>query len=306
MGIDSIGFPNLGISFSHVGQSIRIGNFEIAYYGIIVAFAMVAGVYLAMWTAKKTGQDPDQYFSFAVVAIVLSVIGARVYYVIFSWDYYAAHPLEIFDIRGGGLAIYGGVITGISSAVIYAWTHKIRIRKMLDTGIPALALGQAIGRWGNFFNREAFGSYTNALPAMRLPLPAVQPEAVSQQMMDHAVTENGITFIQVHPTFLYESLWNFALVGIMLFLLLRRSRKEKAGKRSLPSWDFEGLVFCVYLIGYGIGRFWIEGLRTDQLFFFGTGMPVSQLVSVLLLAGGILWLILGLYSNRKKIRSDHS
>ena len=322
MGIDSIGFPNLGIVFSHVGQSIRIGNFEIAYYGIIVAFAMVAGVYLAMWTAKKTGQDPDQYFSFAVVAIVLSVIGARVYYVIFSWDYYAAHPLEIFDIRGGGLAIYGGVITGISSAVIYAWTHKIRIPKMLDTGIPALALGQAIGRWGNFFNREAFGGYTNALPAMRLPLPAVQPEAVSQQMMEHAVTENGMTFIQVHPTFLYESLWNFALVGIMLFLLLRRNkaktenrplspslrrdRKEKAGNRSLPSWDFEGLVFCVYLIGYGIGRFWIEGLRTDQLLFFGTGMPVSQLVSVLLLAGGSLWLILGLYSNRKKIRSDHS
>ena len=291
MGPDSIGFPNLGISFSHVGQYISIGGFEIAYYGIIIACAMAAGIYLAMWLAKKTGQDPDMYFNFAIIAIILSVIGARLYYVVFSWDYYSAHPLEILDFRGGGLAIYGGVITAVICAAVYAHIHKVPMLKMFDTGIAALALGQAIGRWGNFFNREAFGGYTDGLLAMQLPLEAVRSSEVTAQMLEHAAEINGNTFVQVHPTFLYESAWNFVLVALMVLVTLNKGFKR-----------FDGLIFCMYLTGYGIGRFWIEGLRTDQLLIPGTAVPVSQALSAVLAAAGIILFITLMVRNKRRLR----
>lgn len=266
----SIAFPNLGISFSHVGKTISIFGFEIAYYGIVLAAAMVAGLFIAMWAAKKTGQNPDQYFDLAMIAIVVALLCARIYYVIFSWDYYSRHPLEILNFRGGGLAIYGGVIGGVITCIVYGKVKKLNCMQLMDTACIGLVLGQAIGRWGNFFNREAFGGYTNGLLAMQLPLDAVRSSEVTEEMMAHAVTVDGISYIQVHPTFLYESLWNLCVLGILLAVTCKGIRK------------FHGEVFLLYLLLYGMGRAWIEGLRTDQLLLPVVNLPVSQLLSVAL------------------------
>ena len=275
---DTISFPNLGITLNHVGKSFQIFGFEIAFYGIVIGIAMVCGVFLAMEVAKRTKQDPDFYFDLAMVAIFTSLIGARIYYVIFSWDLYKNNVWEIFDFRSGGLAIYGGIIAGVLTAYLAAKWKKKRFLLLADTACTGLILGQIIGRWGNFFNREAFGDYTNNLLAMRLPLDAVRNGEVTQKMMDHLQIIDGVEYIQVHPTFLYESLWN---LGILIFLLWYTKRKK-----------FEGEIFLLYLMGYGLGRIWIEGLRTDQLLFPVFGFPVSQVLAglmVLVSLSIILW-----------------
>ncbi len=289
MGADSISFPHLGITLQHVGRFITIGSFSFTWYGIVLAVAMVSGIWLAVALARRAGQDEELYFNFAILAIILSVLGARIYYVIFTWDYYSAHPLEILNIRGGGLAIYGGIITALITAAVYCRIKKLDTAVFFDIGIIPLALGQMIGRWGNFFNREAFGEYTDSLLAMRLPLEAVAPEDVTARMQANAVQIDGTVFIQVHPTFLYESLWNLALVLLMLLMLLRWRRRPK------------GLVFLTYLTGYGIGRFWIEGLRTDQLLIPGTAIAVSQMLSLILAVAGTVLIII-LISRNKGIR----
>lgn len=274
-----ISFPNLGLTFSHVGRSISIFGFEIYFYGIVIAAAMVAGLYLAMWAAKKTGQNPDDYFNLALIAIVVALICARVYYVIFSWDYYSEHPAEIFRFRGGGLAIYGGVIGGVLTCLVYGKVKKLSYGLLVDTACLGLVLGQSIGRWGNFFNREAFGGYTDNLLAMRLPLDAVRASEVTEEMLSHQVVENGIACIQVHPTFLYESLWNFGVLAVLLVITLKGLKK------------FNGEIFLYYLLLYGIGRFWIEGLRTDQLLLPVVNLPVSQLLSIVLAAVSLVLIL---------------
>lgn len=288
---DWISFPNLGITFSHVGKTVSVFGFEIAYYGIVIAAAMVAGICIALWAAKRTGQDPDQYFDLAMIAIVVSLLCARLYYVIFSWDYYSRHPLEILDFRGGGLAIYGGVIGGVLTCIVYGRKKKLNCALLMDTACVGLVLGQAIGRWGNFFNREAFGGYTDGLLAMRLPLDAVRGSEVTQEMMAHAVTVDGVTAIQVHPTFLYESLWNLGVLAVLLFVTRKGLKK------------FHGEIFLLYLLGYGLGRSWIEGLRTDQLLLPVVGLPVSQLLSVALIAVSLI--LIFLLRRRAKGRGRH-
>ena len=270
----SIRFPHLGIYLSNVGKSNHIGGFEIAYYGIVIACAMVLGLCLAMWVAKKTKQDPDLYFDVALYAIPIALVGARLYYVIFSWDQYKDNLIHILYIREGGLAIYGGVIAAVITFYVYVKIKKENFWLMVDTGCVGLVLGQIIGRWGNFFNREVFGGYTDSLFAMQLPLNAVRASDVTQEMMDHLQTIDGVSYIQVHPTFLYESLWN---VGVLLILLFFTKRKK-----------FDGEIFLMYLAGYGIGRFWIEGVRTDQLLIPGIGLPVSQVLSAILAVGAVL------------------
>ena len=283
-----------------MGRALTIGNFKIAYYGIIIAAGMVSAIYLAMFLAKRTNQSEDDYFNFALLAIVLSVIGARIYYVAFSWDYYRLHPLEILHLRGGGLAIYGGILTALLTALIWCRVKKRNLLLFMDTGLVALAWGQAVGRWGNFFNREAFGGYTDNLLAMGLPLEAVRAEEVTAQMREHLLTLEGVSFIQVHPTFLYESLWNLVLVALMVVITLRSGKRNaETGRHRWLTKRFDGQIACIYLAGYGLGRFWIEDLRTDQLLLPGTHLPVSQLVSVMMvLAGAGLYLYLG----RKRAR----
>lgn len=264
----NINFPHLGIYLENVGKNISIFGFEIAFYGITIALAMLAGLWLAMGMAKKTGQDPDHYFNLGMIAIVCALIGARTYYVIFDWGNYKDNLLEIFNLRNGGLAIYGGVIGGVLATVAYARVKKLNFWQLADTASVGLVLGQIIGRWGNFFNREAFGGYTDGLFAMQLPLNAVYSWDVTPEMLEHLQTIGGVQYIQVHPTFLYESAWN--LLVLLLLLLYTRHKR------------FQGEVFLLYLLGYGLGRAWIEGMRTDQLWIPGTEIPVSQVLAVVL------------------------
>ena len=279
-------FPHLHLYLRHVPKSIHVFGFEIALYGIVIATGMVLATLLVMAVARRTGQTPDDYLNLAILGIIISVICARLYYVAFSWDLYKDHPLSILNIRQGGLAIYGGVIGAVFSAWLYARIKKLNMRLVFDTAVLGLVLGQIIGRWGNFFNREAFGGYTDGLLAMRLPVSAVRASDISSALAEHQMTIDGIQYIQVHPTFLYESLWNLAL----LILLLLWTRHKK----------FNGEVFCLYLVGYGIGRAWIEGLRTDQLLIPGTSLAVSQVLSVILAALGVLLLLIGRWVHRRQ------
>ena len=262
----NINFPHLGIYLEHVGKNISIGGFTIAYYGIVIGIGIIGGVLLAQWQAKRTGQDPEMYLDLAMIAVVLSIIGARVYYVVFAWDMYKDDLLSIFNIRNGGLAIYGGVLTAIATVFVFSKVRKQPFGLLTDTAGLGLVLGQVVGRWGNFFNREAFGGYTDNLLAMQLPVSAVRRSDISADLAAHIMNVGGIDYIQLHPTFLYESLWNLC---VLLFLIWYSPKKK-----------FHGEVFCLYMLLYGIGRFWIEGLRTDQLIFFGTGLAVSQMLAV--------------------------
>ena len=262
----NINFPHLGIYLEHVGKNISIGGFTIAYYGIVIGIGIIGGLMLVQWQARRTGQDPEMYLDLAMIAVVLSIIGARVYYVVFAWDMYKDDLLSIFNIRNGGLAIYGGVLTAIATVFVFAKVRKQPFGLLTDTAGLGLILGQVVGRWGNFFNREAFGGYTDNLLAMQLPVSAVRRSDISADLAAHIMNVGGIDYIQVHPTFLYESLWNLC---VLLFLIWYSPKKK-----------FHGEVFCLYLLLYGIGRFWIEGLRTDQLIFFGTGLAVSQMLAV--------------------------
>ena len=277
-----ISFPHLGIHLEHVGKTISIFGFEIAYYGIIIGFGILAGILMAVKEAKRTKQNPETYYDLALYAVIFSIIGARLYYVIFSWDLYKDDLLSILNLREGGLAIYGGVIAAMITVFVFSRIRKISFGLLVDTAGLGLILGQIIGRWGNFFNREAFGEYTNNLFAMQLPVDAVRASDITQKMREHIEVVDGIEFIQVHPTFLYESVWN---IGVLIILLLWRKHKK-----------FNGEIFLVYLFGYGVGRFWIEGLRTDQLQFFN-GVAVSQVLAAVLVVVSAVLLVVG----RKKI-----
>ena len=280
-----INFPNLGIYLDHVGKNISIFGFSIAYYGIVIVTGLMIAIWIAQRQAKRTGQNPEQYLDLAMIGIAAGILGARIYYVIFAWDYYKDDLLSIFNIRQGGLAIYGGIIGACIAVVIYSRKKKQNFSLLMDTASMSIVFGQIMGRWGNFFNREAFGDYTNNLFAMQLPVSAVRANEITQKMWDHVVTVNGVEYIQVHPTFLYESLWN---VGVLLFLFWFRKRKK-----------FNGEVFLMYLIGYGLGRIWIEGLRTDQLLLPVVGLPVSQLLSGCLVVGCTILVVW----KRKKLSS---
>lgn len=279
---ESINFPNLGIHLEHVGQKMLIFGFDIAYYGMIIGIGILAGVLTAVKEAKRTKQNPETYYDLALYAVIFSIIGARLYYVAFSWDLYKDDLLSILNLREGGLAIYGGVIAAMITVFVFSRRRKISFGLLVDTAGLGLILGQIIGRWGNFFNREAFGEYTNNLFAMQLPIDAVRASDITEKMREHIEVINGIEFIQVHPTFLYESVWN---IGVLIILLLWRKHKK-----------FNGEIFLMYLFGYGVGRFWIEGLRTDQLQFFN-GVAVSQVLAAVLVVVSAVLLVVG----RKKV-----
>ncbi len=262
---EMISFPHLGISFSHVIRNIQIGSFSIAMYGIMIAIGMLLGITALSRRARETGQNADDYVDIAILTMILAIVGARIYYVLFSWDAYKDNLLSVFNLREGGLAIYGGLIAGVLAIFGLSKAKHIPFPRVLDTSVIGVPIGQMIGRWGNFFNREAFGGYTDTLFAMQLPVSAVRENEITREMWDHVVVESGVRFIRVHPTFLYESLW-CGLVLLLLFAMRNRTR-------------FEGELFLIYLASYGFGRFFIEMLRTDQLLIPGTHVPVSMVVS---------------------------
>ena len=283
----TIDFPNLGIHLKSVGDHITVFGFDIAYYGIVIGIGILAGLMMAVMEAKRTHQNVEDYYDLAIYGVIFSIIGARAYYVIFSWDMYKDDIKSIINIREGGLAIYGGVITAIVVVFIFAKIKGLSPFLLFDTGGFGLITGQMIGRWGNFFNREAFGEYTNGLFAMRLPVDAVRDSDITEKMWAHVQTIRGAEYIQVHPTFLYESFW---CACVLLVLFLYRKHKK-----------YNGELFLMYLFGYGLGRVWIEGLRTDQLILHRIGVPVSQLLAALIVATtGIILMVQKIRYTKKK------
>ena len=280
-----VSFPHLGIYIKHLVNHIDIFGFRIAFYGIIIALGMLAGINMACADAKRRGQNPEVYLDFAMYAIIFSIIGARTYYVIFEWDMYKNDLLQIFNLRGGGLAIYGGVIAAVITLIVFTKIKKQSFFSMADSGVLGLILGQIIGRWGNFFNAEAFGGYTDSLFALRYRLDIVGTGMLNNDVLSHVMETDGVKYIQVHPTFLYESCWNLAL---LIFMLWYRKRKK-----------FDGEVFFIYLGGYGLGRMIIEGLRTDSLLLPHTNIAVSQLLAGICFVVSIICVIIG----RKRVKN---
>lgn len=278
MGYD-LRFVHLGITIQHLQNHITIFGFSIAFYGIIIGIGMLLGITLAARDAERRGIGEDTVYDFALLGIVCGVIGARLYYVFFRWDNYRGNLLEILNLRAGGLAIYGGVIGGILSLMFYCKRKKQNFLNLADSSILGVLVGQILGRWGNFFNAEAFGRYTDSLFAMQLRRDIVNPIMINSALLQHLVRVNGVDYIQVHPTFLYESVWNLCL---LLFLLWYRPKKR-----------FTGEMFFLYLGGYGLGRVWIEGLRTDSLLVPGTGIAVSQALAGVCVLVALLCILAG-------------
>lgn len=273
MNAGDIAFPNLGIYLKDVPRSFSVFGFEIAYYGLIIGIGLMLGILTAAHIAKKTGQNPDDYWDFIIYAIIFSILGGRIYYVAFSWDYYKNNLGQILNLRGGGMAIYGAVIGAFVTLFVWCKIKKRNPFLMGDTAVPGLILGQAIGRWGNFMNREVFGEYSDGLFSMQLPIKAVRDSSdITENIRAHI--PEGANYINVHPTFLYESAWNF-----LIFALLLIYRKHK---------KFDGEVCLLYFGGYGLGRFIIEGIRTDTLFIPGTTLPVSQVLALLMVAASVI------------------
>lgn len=271
-----IWFPHLGIEIEELSRvAFSVLGKDVYWYGIFIGLGVVFGVIFAMMEAKRTGQDPDLYVDFIIYALIFAIVGARLYYVAFSWEYYSAHPAKIFAIREGGLAIYGGIIGAVLTAIVYCKKKNVDFWLLADTASPCIAFGQMMGRWGNFFNREAFGGFTDGLFAMRLRVDQVRAGDISQEVMQHIMEFGGVEYIQVHPTFLYESMWNLCL---FLLLVFYRPRKK-----------FAGQILGLYFLGYALGRVWIEGLRTDQLMI--GNFAVSQMLSAAIIVASVGFLI---------------
>ena len=289
-----IRFPNLGIELENVANGFFIGNFEMRLYGIMVALGYFFGYLMIAKEAKRTKQDVEMYLDFMLWMIIPTILGARIYYVLFSLDEYIREGqsvgqtiLSMINVRNGGLAIYGGIIAGIITLFVFAKKKKVSPALMLDTACMGLLIGQIMGRWGNFFNREAFGGYTDSLFAMAIPvdwfggknylLSTVNSGVITQEMIDNVLLIEGKEFIQVHPTFLYESVWNLCV--LLIIFLYRRHKK------------FDGELCAMYIWGYGLGRVWIEGLRTDSLMLFGLNFRTSQLLAAICVLGASVYMI---------------
>jgi prolipoprotein diacylglyceryl transferase len=255
-----ISFPMLGGLTLNPPSYFSVFGFPIYFYGMLIGLGFILGIAFCARHAKRFGLKDDDIYDVMIWLIPCSILGARLYYVAFNLDYYLRHPNEFFTVRNGGIAIYGGVIAGALTAYFVCRRKKIPLPAMTDCLSFGLLIGQIIGRWGNFMNREAFGAETEVFCRMGLTAP------------------NGVT-VYVHPTFLYESLWN---LGVLVFLLWF----ERSGRRR-----FDGHLTALYFLLYGLGRFWIEGLRTDSLYIGGTGIRVSQALSLVLVLASAALLI---------------
>ncbi len=275
----NVQFPGLGINVTVDPVAFSIGDFNVYWYGIIIGCGFLLALVFALTSLRRFGIERDGFIDCVLVGLVCGIIGARLYYVLFSLDYYSQHPSEIFAIHNGGLAIYGGIIGGLLGGCITAKIKKISIPAILDVAVMGFLIGQGIGRWGNFVNQEAFGTETD------LPW---------RMISENTIIDGKIT--AVHPCFLYESLW--CLLGfVLLWLFSKKLRK------------YDGQIFLMYLVWYGLERTFVEGLRTDSLYTPFFGLRVSQILSALLVIIGIVMLIVlrkrtTLAVNTKKAATD--
>ena len=276
-----IWFPNLGIYFENVPRvAFSVFGFDIYIYALCIVAGIAAAYFLAVWYAKRTKQKWEDYLDLLMLGVPMAVLGLRLYFMAFNWDMYRDRNffLALVDIRGGGLAIYGGIIGAILAGVIMSIKKGIPFTTFADTCAPSLLIGQVIGRFGNFFNREAFGGYTNNLFAMRIQVDqALLPSA--DVLETAGLFAHGVEYLQVHPTFLYEAFFNLLL---MFALIIYRPHKK-----------FNGEVLLLYMLGYGVIRFFVEALRTDQLMFMNTGIPASQLMSIVFVAVALFLIVAG-------------
>lgn len=286
MDITDIAFPNLGIYLENVPRKFTLFGFDIYLYGMIIGIGVLMGVLMAVHMAKKEKLDPDIIWDFAIYAVIFSVIGARLYYVAFSWDDYKDNLLSILNTRKGGMAIYGGVIGAFITLFAYGKIKKCSPYQIGDCGVFGLVLGQIIGRWGNFFNREVFGQYTDSLFAMRIPVDAVRVQDISESHLAGMEAMGAVNFIQVQPTFLYEGIGNVVVLTLMYVC----HKKKK----------YQGQMCLFYLGSYGIVRFFVEGIRTDQLLIPGTQLPVSQMLGIVMFVGSVVTNGVILYMMKKK------
>ena len=290
--MDGIYFPGLGISLPNVPEGITIFGVTIKFYGILIALGFLFGLKIAMSEGKKTGIKEDDYLDYWLWMLVPCILGARIYYIIFNHSEYFGEGISfgeslrrMIDIRNGGLAIYGGLIAGVIVSVIYTKKRKLYLPLFADNIVMGVLLGQIMGRWGNFFNREVFGSYTDAFFRMALPLDHFRNEGtlsymtgsgmITDTMLKNTEMVNGVECITVVPSFLLEGLWNLA---VLLFILWYRKRKK-----------FDGELSMFYILLYGVGRFLIEGNRTDSLMI--GPLKISQVVAIMCIVTGLVVLI---------------
>ena len=246
MFLSEITFPSLGISVDPSPVAFHLFGRPVYWYGVIIALGFVLAIAYGVWRSKDFGLTQDDILDGVLCVAPVAIICARIYYCVFNWQLYADNPISCLYIWEGGLAIYGGVIGAVAMIAVYTHIKKLPLRPVLDVASLGLLIGQLVGRWGNFMNREAHGGVTDSFLRMGL------------------ADANGVV-TYYHPTFLYESLWN--LVGFLLLHCYVRRRR------------YDGQIFTLYIIWYGLGRAWIEGLRTDSLYLFGTGIRVSQLLA---------------------------
>ena len=255
-------FPNLGWEFDINRVAIALGSFKVYWYGLIIATGLMLAILYAYKTAPRFQLNFSKLMNCVFVGLVTGIIGARLYFCIFKWDYYFTHPIEIFYIHEGGLAIYGGIIGALAGGLIVAKVQKMRFLPILDVVMIGFLIGQGLGRWGNFFNQEAYGTVTN---------------------LPWAMMSEGTLNQPVHPCFLYESLW--CLLGALLLHLYSKYCQRYAGQ-----------IFFMYLVWYGFERMFVEGLRTDSLYLpfqiFGMDIRVSQVLSFAIFVTGIVILII--------------
>lgn len=261
----SVRFPNLGLEFEYVPVSVRVFGFEITFFGILLAVGMLLGMVFVVLEAKRKKQDANLYLGMMISGLAGGFIGARFFYVLLSWSVYKTDIMKVFDTRNGGMVFYGGLLGGVLAAAIFCRIKKAAFMEMADVAVKGLLIGQIIGRWGNFFNRESFGEYTSNVLTMQLPLSNVRAGEVTPWMRENLVTIDNVSYIQVTPLFLYESIWCLLLL-LLLFVWNRRKL-------------FAGEIFMRYLAGYGFGRFFIEWIRTDKMFLPGTDIAVNQAIS---------------------------
>nr|WP_106780922.1 prolipoprotein diacylglyceryl transferase [Lysinibacillus timonensis] len=247
--------------------AFSIGSIEVRWYGILIASGIVLAYIVGQSEATKRGLPKDFFADLLIWAIPISIISARIYYVAMEWDYYGANPDKIIQIWNGGIAIHGALIGAIITALVFCRKKGISFLKVADIAAPSILIGQIVGRWGNFMNQEAYGGPVSEEFLRSLML----PNWIIDQMY---IEELGT---HVHPTFLYESLWN--VLGLILLLILRKVNLQR------------GEIFFTYVIWYSIGRFFIEGMRTDSLFLFGLDIRTAQFVSILGVVIGIVVII---------------
>lgn len=261
----SVRFPNLGLEFEYVPVSVRVFGFEITFFGILLAVGMLLGMVFVVLEAKRKKQDANLHLGMMISGLAGGFIGARFFYVLLSWSVYKTDIMKVFDTRNGGMVFYGGLLGGVLAAAIFCRIKKAAFMEMADVAVKGLLIGQIIGRWGNFFNRESFGEYTSNVLTMQLPLSNVRAGEVTPWMRENLVTIDNVSYIQATPLFLYESIWCLLLL-LLLFVWNRRKL-------------FAGEIFMRYLAGYGFGRFFIEWIRTDKMFLPGTDIAVNQAIS---------------------------